>query len=106
MEHILIFGFEAAINRSWLMDKVSMVDNSVSTTELLDNPGFGDSNTSATGWGQWCSSHCHYGINSCLGPSVEFLGQSTSEMNYTISFLLSLIGIGGHRQMMFYADIF
>lgn len=110
------------------MDNVSIIEHSVSHTELLENPSFEDSNTSTPGWEQWCSSYCHYGtsgtiisgtdcylqdgncyINSCLGPSIDFLGQSfsaTPGANYTISFLLSLTGTGRPYQTMFYADIY
>ncbi|CAF2847340.1 unnamed protein product [Rotaria sp. Silwood2] len=126
-EHILIFGFKAAINRTWLMDEVSVVDNAAPSVQLLNNANFEDSNTSISGWTQWCSSHCHYGTSgqlisgtdcysgvgncfsdSCLGPGIDFLGQyftSTPGSTYTISFQMLLTGTDGYYYTTFYADI-
>jgi len=116
------------VNRSWLMDNVSVVENSLPYVELLENESFEDSTVSLFGWQQWCSSYCHYGTkgkiisgadcylgsgncfqNSCLGPYVEFIGQffwTNPGSNYTITFELALTGSGGVRSTMFYADIF
>ncbi|CAF0964115.1 unnamed protein product [Rotaria sordida] len=126
-EHILIFGFKAAINRTWLIDDISVVDNALPSNQLLNNPSFEDSNTSISNWVQWCTSHCHYGTSgklisgtdcylgvgncfsdSCLGPDIDFLGQyfpTTPGSTYTISFQILLTGTDGYYYTTFYADL-
>ena len=126
-DHVLIFGFEAAVNRSWVMDNVTVVENSASI-QLIQNGDFELSNSSTAGWQQWCSSYCHWGtsgrlmsepdcygtsgncyINSCLGPGTDFLGQfisTTPGLNYTVSFSLLVTGSSGYYRTMFYVDIF
>ncbi|CAF1018228.1 unnamed protein product [Rotaria sp. Silwood1] len=127
LQHILIFGFKAAINRTWLIDEVSIVDNAAPSVQLLNNPSFESSSTSLSDWTQWCSSHCHYGTSgklisgtdcysgvgncfsdSCLGPDIDFLGQyfpTTPGSTYTISFQALLTGTDGYYYTTFYADI-
>ena len=127
-EQFLIFGFEAAINRSWLMDNTSLIEEVSPFSEILQNPDFELSNTSILGWQQWCASYCHWGTSgrvisepdcylgsgncfqsSCLGPGTDFIGQSfvaNPGSNYTVSFALALTGSGGNYRTMFYADIY
>ncbi|CAF4413722.1 unnamed protein product [Rotaria magnacalcarata] len=127
-EHVLIFGFQAAVNRSWIIDNVSAVDTTAPSIELLSNPSFENSTTSISSWVNWCSSHCQFGtsgqivsgadcylgtgncfVSSCLGGGIEFLGQyfpTTPGSVYNISFMASLTGSGGYYYTMLYVDIF
>jgi hypothetical protein len=93
------------------MDNVSIVKNTVSHVELLANSSFDDSNTSITGWEQWCSSYCHYVIseivisgadcylqdgncctNRCLDPAIDLLGQFFSDYTQFKSYyIISII---------------
>ncbi|CAF0979971.1 unnamed protein product [Rotaria sp. Silwood1] len=125
---IIMFGFQNENNRQYYLDTVSVVDNNAITVQLLKNPGFENSTTTATGWVQWCTNMCsgHSGvINSGTGcylsttgncfmdncyasTGIDFLGQSfptTIGYTYKISFWLILGGSGTTTANRFYADI-
>ncbi|CAF4242449.1 unnamed protein product, partial [Rotaria magnacalcarata] len=111
----LIFAMETDNHRYFFLDDASVVDVSVPATQLLSNPGFENSSTTATGWDQvgasCCSqnatqiinSSCNSGSN-CLryqcGPELtySFIGQhftATPGHTYNISFYLKATGTGG-----------
>ncbi|CAF2087035.1 unnamed protein product [Rotaria magnacalcarata] len=126
-KYALVFGFQADVNRSWILDDISLVKNSAPAIEILLNPSFGNSSVSIINWVLWCSSYCQFGTSgklltgadcylgtgncftsACLGPGVEFLGQYFSASvgsTYTITFELSLTGISSVSSTMFYVDI-
>ncbi|CAF2066524.1 unnamed protein product [Rotaria magnacalcarata] len=102
-------------HRYFFLDDVSVVDVSAPGTQLLDNPGFENSTTTANGWtleaAGCCNSNavqiittgCHSG-NNCVqyqcGPEVtySFFGQdfaATIGNTYNISFYLKATGTGG-----------
>jgi hypothetical protein len=112
-----MFGFlgQGGADYTYL-DNVSVVDNSASSIELLNNPGFENSTSSPTGWAQWCQSECGSGSGqvttggSCYSGNCymdhchngyDYLVQSFSATighRYTISFWLSQTG-GGQCQV-------
>lgn len=115
------------MNRSWILDNVSMIDNTMPSVELLSNPDFEDSTTSIPGWVRWCSSFCSYGTSgvllsgadcylgsgncftsACLGTNMEFLGQTFSTTPgsiYTLSLELTVTGTDGYYYTLFTVDI-
>ncbi|CAF4605270.1 unnamed protein product, partial [Rotaria socialis] len=124
---IIMFGFQNENNRKYFLDAVSVVDNSAPAVELLMNPSFESSTTTATDWTQWCSStcgstfgvvvsgtNCYLSTGNCFSDNcyaslgIDFLGQSfasTVGHTYTISFWLILGGSGTTTANRFYADI-
>ncbi|CAF1484915.1 unnamed protein product [Rotaria sordida] len=122
-----MFGFQNENNREYYLDAVSVVDNSAPTIELLKNPSFENSTTTATNWVQWCTSTCsgHPGVitsgtkcylstgncfmDNCYAlTGIDFLGQSFPTIighTYTVSFWLVLGGSGTTLDNRFYADI-
>jgi hypothetical protein len=60
----LIFAFLTSSQSYVYLDSVSVVDNNASSIQLLDNPGFDNSTSSATGWGTWCATaaNCNTGF--------------------------------------------
>ncbi|CAF4559870.1 unnamed protein product [Rotaria socialis] len=111
----LSFGMETDNHRYFFLDDVSVVDVTATATQLLDNPGFENSTTTATGWTlqaagccnanavQIITTGCHSGTN-CVqyqcGPEVtySFFGQdfaATIGHTYSISFYLKATGTGG-----------
>jgi hypothetical protein len=117
----LIFGFTTGTTGYNYLDDVSVVDNSASSIQLLDNPSFENSTSNLTGWTTWCTSACGTGYpgrvlanSSCHSGNCyidhchtdyDYLVQSFSATighNYTISFWLQQTGTG---VMTFYADI-
>ncbi|CAF5132144.1 unnamed protein product [Rotaria sp. Silwood1] len=123
---IIMFGFQNENNREYYLDTVSVVDNSASTIQLLNNPNFENSTTTATSWVQWCTSTCssvsgqitsgtncylptgNCFMDGCDAPGIDFLGQSFSTLighNYTVSFWLKLSNGGFPNANRFYADI-
>ncbi|CAF3434079.1 unnamed protein product [Rotaria socialis] len=125
--YALVFGFQANVNRSWILDDISLIKNSAPAIEILLNPNFENSSASIIDWVLWCSSYCHFGTSgelltgaacylgigncftsACLGPDVEFLGQYFSASigsSYTLTFRLSLTGASDVSSTMFYVDI-
>ncbi|CAF3657093.1 unnamed protein product [Rotaria socialis] len=125
--YALVFGFQANVNRSWILDDISLIKNSAPAIEILLNPNFENSSASIIDWVLWCSSYCHFGTSgelltgaacylgigncftsACLGPDVEFLGQYFSASigsRYTLTFWLSLTGASDVSSTMFYVDI-
>jgi hypothetical protein len=110
-----MFGFKGygGMDYSYL-DNVSVVDNSASSIQLLNNPGFENSTSSPTGWVQWCQSACGSGYGQVINNSTcysgncyvdhcqnmnyfDYLAQSFSATighTYTISFWLKQTGGG------------
>lgn len=121
-----MFGFQNENNRKYILDTLSVVDNSAPAVELLMNPSF-ENSTTATGWTQWCSStcgstfgvvvsgaNCYLSTGNCFSDNcyaslgIDFLGQSfptTVGHTYKISFRLILDGSGTTSANRFYADI-
>ncbi len=114
---ILMFGFTSGTNSYILLDSVSVVDNSASSVEILNNPGFDNSTTNATGWATWCSTSCGAGfpariltnntcragsciLDRCRNPNYDYLYQPFPTMigrTYTISFWVQLVGFSTMR---------
>ncbi|CAF1187646.1 unnamed protein product [Rotaria sp. Silwood1] len=46
----LIFGFQIDGTNSFYLDTVSVIDSTLSSTQLLTNPNFENSTTTPTGW--------------------------------------------------------
>ena len=75
----LWFGFEGGSISFNVLDTVSVVDLTVPSMEILQNPGFENSSISPVGWVQWCQ-------NSCSGGSQP--GQVTSSNCRNVSGVL------------------
>lgn len=123
----IMFGFQNANNRTYYLDTVSIVNINAPSTQLLTNPSFESSSTSATGWTQWCTSTCgsspgtitsgstcNLGTGNCYADAcdanvgIDFLAQSfTTSIGsfYTISFWLVSGGAGTGTTNTFYVDI-
>jgi hypothetical protein len=110
----LSFGFENDNHRVWLLDGVSVVDITVPSGQLLDNPSFENSSTAIPGWTiqQGCCNSNAANINTtgcingnnCLnyfcGPEkiFSFVGQYFDAIvghTYNISYYLKTFGSGG-----------
>ena len=46
----LLFGFQLDGSNSFYLDNVSVIDTTLSSSELLSNPNFENSTTTVTGW--------------------------------------------------------
>ncbi len=117
-----MFGFvgDGAGNRIWFLDDVSVVDVTVPTIQLLQNPSFDNSTTALTGWTQYCTSTCtpppvgaypgkvatganctstNCYMDHCFGgPAIDFLSQTfptTVTHVYNISFCIIDFGPNG-----------
>ncbi len=121
----LLFGFETDEIHAFYLDTVSVVDNSMTSIELLNNPNFENSTNSATDWIEPCETTCTSQIVSgsqCFGSSgncfmafctvdnssISFLSQSfmaTIGNTYTISFMLKHAGNSTTGIMSFYFDV-
>lgn len=122
-----MFGFKNENNREYYFDEASVTNVAAPGVQLLSNPSFENSTTSATGWVVWCSStcsgvvgiivsgsNCYLGSGRCFkngcyaSSGIEFIGQTvfTTVGNiYTISFRLNLGGSGTTATNGFYFDI-
>lgn len=120
-----MFGFRGSGTGTNYLDGVSVIDTLTPSNELLRNPSFENSTTTATGWSVWCQNSCTGGSDegsisntNCRGTAgllcyrdscqsgIDFLGQTLSVTigrTYTISFWLQQTGSGFSR---FYLDIF
>ncbi len=107
----LVFAFTTSSWNFIYLDSVSIVDNSAPAIQLLNNPGFENSNTSLTGWMTWCASSCGGGFpgqvltnsschsgncyyDHCRNTAYDYLLQSfpaTIGHVYTISFWAELV---------------
>ncbi|CAF0915947.1 unnamed protein product [Rotaria sordida] len=121
----LLFGFETDNMHRFYLDTVSVVDNNVSSIELLTNPSFENSTMNILGWITSCETTCASQIVSgleCSGlsgncfmvycntsnSSISFLSQSfmaTIGNTYTISFMLNHVGNPSTGIMSFYLDV-
>lgn len=121
----IIFGFQNENNREYYLDDVSVTASNASGVQLLTNPSFENSTSSATGWAVWCSSTCSGYVGTisptscwtsrcfksqCYASSgIEFIGQSFSAivgMRYSVSFRLNLGGSGNTAANRFVFDIY
>jgi hypothetical protein len=110
----LSFGFENDNQRTFWLDGVSIVDVTVPSGQLLNNPSFENSTSAITGWtvqqgcctsnaAQITTTGCISGSN-CLkffcGPELtfSFIGQYFNAIvghTYNISYYLTTSGTGG-----------
>lgn len=122
---VLIFGIDGATSIFVLLDDVSVVDTSNPSVELLNNPSFENSLSSAIGWTAWCASSCSNGtagnvtINgcrsgicytgSCNGGGVDYLAQRFPAIfgrAYNISFWYQRVRTAsGSASVTLYAGI-
>ena len=106
--HTLIFGFQTNDDSDeYYLDTVSVRNILTPGTELLTNPDFESSSSSATGWSIWCSGSCGgdaikirtdskcFSGNcveaQCSTNNIETLAQSLTTIPgnvYTVSFRL------------------
>ncbi|CAF2654934.1 unnamed protein product [Rotaria sp. Silwood2] len=104
------------------LDDVSVVDISVPSVELLENPSFENSTTVPTGWITWCTSSCSISVNQVTASGChtgsgnncfmnrcrnyyDYIGQSFSAIighTYNISFWINQAAPGSGA---FYATI-
>ena len=121
----LVFGFDAANNIYIALDDVSVVDTASSLVELLANPSFENSSTTATGWSTSCTTSCMGSssaavitsgcrTNNCLkslcyGGGVDYIGQVFSAVVshvYNITFWTQRVITGGAASaVILYAGI-
>lgn len=129
--HTIMFGFalDNTGRRLWFLDNVSIVDVTIPTTQLLQNPSFDNSTMALTGWTQFCTHTCSGGsansgrvavgtnctstncyMGRCSGAGAfEMLSQSFSTIAgriYTISFQLIDFGAGPNGNTKAYVDIY
>lgn len=100
-----MFGIDASSLVYIVLDDVSVVDADNSSIQLLTNPTFQNSTSTATGWSIWCSSTCSSSSggtiissgcrtnncykSQCYGAGHDFLVQAFSAAvgeRYIISF--------------------
>lgn len=55
---ILSFGFRGTATTTNYLDGISVVDVIAPSVELLRNPSFENSSSTATGWTTWCHASC------------------------------------------------
>jgi hypothetical protein len=126
-----MFGFMCDNNRkhAWFLDDVSIVDSTVTSIQLLQNPSFSNSTTALTGWTQYCTSTCPNGnagkvvtgsncsstncyVDHCYGTGtnvIDFLSQTFSAIIghvYTISFKIIDYGSGTTTSTKAYVDFY
>jgi hypothetical protein len=127
-EPIVMFGFETDGLQMYYLDNVSVVDSSAPLIELLNNPSFENSTTSADDWFTSCQSTCgdvasqifsgpqcsgssgNCFMASCTsgGSSISSLSQSfvaTIGNTYIISYMLNQAGGSNNGTMSFYFDV-
>ncbi|CAF3458199.1 unnamed protein product [Rotaria socialis] len=124
------FSIQTGSLRWYYLDDVSVVDMTVASGELLNNPSFENSTTGLTGWTVLCNSTCTTGNNTgarvatgascylstgncysdnCFGSGqINFLRQYlTFKVGHTYSISYYLTGVGGiaNPNQQFYLDI-
>ena len=122
---MLIFGFDASSSVYLVIDDVSIVDNMNTSAQLLTNPSFDNSSSSAVGWTPWCSQACSAGtagnvsisgcrtsrcyIGACAGSGVDYLVQgfsTTIGRTYNITFWYQRVKFGASATVVtLYAGI-
>ena len=102
---MLLFGFDAANNVYIAMDDISVVNTANPSVQLLVNPSFENSSSSAIGWTSACMGSCSGGSQAavitsgcrtgncirslCYGGGVDYIGQifpATVSQIYNITF--------------------
>ncbi|CAF0963910.1 unnamed protein product [Rotaria sp. Silwood1] len=123
----LIFGFQIDGTNSFYLDTVSVIDSTLSSTQLLTNPNFENSTTTPTGWiisceattcgssaasivtnSQCSSGYCFESSCSSGRSALIFLSQTfatTSGNLHTVSYMLKRTNIGSSGIMAFYLDV-